>query len=175
MKVDSKRILGKLKLSGLHLSIFTGDKKEATEQLLKSVGGIDISVKTECTPEDKMKGIQLLRKQGRVTAMVGDGINDAPALAAADVGMVFSNEEQTAASEAADLVFLGGDFSLVLTSLGIAKRTMNIALQSIWFGIGLSILGMTFASVGMIPPLMGAFIQEVIDVAVIFNALRASR
>ena len=175
VKVDSKRILGKLKLSGLHLSIFTGDKKEATEQLLKSVGGIDISVKTECTPEDKMKGIQLLRKQGRVTAMVGDGINDAPALAAADVGMVFSNEEQTAASEAADLVFLGGDFSLVLTSLGIAKRTMNIALQSIWFGIGLSILGMTFASVGMIPPLMGAFIQEVIDVAVIFNALRASR
>ncbi len=139
VKVDSKRILGKLKLSGLHLSIFTGDKKEATEQLLKSVGGIDISVKTECTPEDKMKGIQLLRKQGRVTAMVGDGINDAPALAAADVGMVFSNEEQTAASEAADLVFLGGDFSLVLTSLGIAKRTMNIALQSIWFGIGLSI------------------------------------
>lgn len=175
LKVESKNILSKLKKSGLRLSIYTGDKKEATQQLLNSVGGIDIAVKSECTPEDKMHGIKLLQSQGRGTAMVGDGINDAPALAAADVGMVFSNEEQTAASEAADLVFLGGDFSLVLTSLVIAKRTMNIAIQSILFGIGLSVLGMAFASVGMIPPLTGAFIQEVIDVAVIFNALRASR
>jgi heavy metal translocating P-type ATPase len=175
LKDDTKTILHRLKSLGLHLSIFTGDKKEATEQVLRSLGDMYITVKAECTPEDKMRGIKTLRQQGRVTAMVGDGINDAPALAAADVGLIFSNEEHTAASEAADLIFLGGDFSLVFTSLRIAKRTIAIALQSIWFGIGLSILGMILASLGYIPPLMGALLQEVIDVSVIFNALRASR
>jgi len=89
--------------------------------------------------------------------------------------MVFSNEEQTAASEAADIVFLGGNFSLVIESLNISKRTIRIAKQSIFFGIGLSILGMVFASFGLIPPIGGAFLQEGIDVAVIVNALRASR
>jgi cation transport ATPase len=89
--------------------------------------------------------------------------------------MVFSNEEQTAASEAADMVFLGGNFSLVIDGLNIAKRTIAIAKQSIFVGIGISILGMIVASAGFIPPLWGAFLQEGIDVAVILNALRASR
>lgn len=175
LKDDTASILHRLKRAGLHLYIFTGDKKEATEEVLENLGGLDITVKTECTPQDKLHGIKQLRREGRVTAMVGDGINDAPALASADVGMVFSNEEHTAASEAADLVFLGGDFSQVFTSLGIARRTIAIAMESIGFGIGLSVIGMIFAAFGLVPPLVGAFLQETIDVAVIINALRASR
>ncbi len=174
IKQDSKEIIQYLKDKKLSLFIFTGDKKESAEKVAEQLGG-KVTVKAELTPEDKQKGIEELKKKGIITAMVGDGINDAPALALADVGMVFSNEEQTAASEAADIVFLGGNFSQVLDAYGIAKRTIQIAMQSILWGIGLSIVAMVFAAVGVIPPLFGAGIQEAIDVAVILNALRASR
>ena len=174
IKKESKTIIHALKNKGFELFIFTGDKKQAAEKLVDNLG-LDVTIKAECTPEDKQKGIEELKKRGKITAMVGDGINDAPALALADVGMVFSNEEQTAASEAADLVFLGGNFSLVVDSINIAKRTIYIAKQSIFVGIGISIVGMIFASLGFIPPIGGAFLQEAIDVAVIINALRASR
>jgi heavy metal translocating P-type ATPase len=174
IKTESKKIIKDLINKGFEIKIFTGDKKQAAEKVVESLG-VNIDIMAESTPEDKQKGIAELKKQGKVTAMVGDGINDAPALALADVGMVFSNEEQTAASEAADIVFLGGDFSLVLDCLNIAKRTIAIAKQSIFVGIGISILGMGFASFGFISPIYGAFLQEAIDVAVIINALRTSR
>jgi heavy metal translocating P-type ATPase len=174
IKQESKSTIEGLKERGFELFIFTGDKKEAAEKLVKNLN-LNINIQAECTPQDKQKGIEDLKKQGKITAMVGDGINDAPALALADVGMVFSNEEQTAASEAADIVFLGGNFSLVIESLNIAKKTIKIAKQSIFWGIGISVFGMVFASLGLIPPIGGAFLQEAIDVAVIINALRASR
>lgn len=174
IKQDSKEIVLELSRRGIGLSLFTGDKKQAAEDVARLLGG-DIAIKAECTPEDKQEGIETLKKQGYTTAMVGDGINDAPALALADVGMVFSNEEQTAASEAADIVFLGGTFRAVEEALFIAQRTIKIAMQSILWGIGLSILAMILAAFGLIPPLFGAGIQEAIDVAVIINALRAAR
>lgn len=174
IKQESKDIIKNLRNLGFELFIFTGDKKLAAEKVVKSLGE-NIVIKAQCSPEDKQKEIAGLKKQGKITAMVGDGINDAPALALADVGMVFSNEEQTAASEAADIVFLGGNFSLVIDSLNIAKKTIKIAKQSIVWGIGISMIGMVFASFGFIPPIGGAFLQEAIDVAVIVNALRASK
>ncbi len=174
IKQDSKDIIKKIKQLGISMFIYTGDKKQAAERVVEKLGE-DIQIQAECTPEDKQKGIESLKKQGKITSMVGDGINDAPALALADVGIVFSNEEQTAASEAADVVLLGSDFSLVLESFLIARRTISIALQSILFGIGASVVGMVFASVGLIPPILGAFLQEAIDVAVILNALRAAK
>lgn len=174
LKEESVGIVKNLTELGLQISIFTGDKIEIANRVAQKLGH-NITVLAECTPEDKQRGIERLKKAKKVTAMVGDGINDAPALALADVGMVFSNEEQTAASEAADIVFLHGDFSLVLESFTIAKRTVNIAMQSIMWGIGLSIVAQVFAAMGYIPPLIGAGVQEAIDVAVILNALRASK
>lgn len=175
IKHESKSILRRLIARGTQIFIFTGDKKEAAMHVQEQLGLTDVQVMSEMTPEQKKDGIDDLKKRGLVTAMIGDGINDAPALASADVGMVFSHEEHTAASEAADVVFLGGDFSLVLTAFSVAQRSVGIALQSIWWGIGLSVLGMVLASFGLVPPIVGAFLQEVIDVAVILNAVRASR
>jgi P-type E1-E2 ATPase len=170
------------KAIGLELGIITETDTVVSGKELMHMPAKELEVVLKRTnifarvsPEDKLKIVSVLQNQGEVVAMTGDGINDAPALALADVGMVFSNEEQTAASEAADIVLLGGDFALVADSLMIARRTISIAMQSILWGIGLSVVAMVFASVGLIPPLIGAGIQEAIDVAVILNALRASR
>lgn len=174
IKNHSKKIINQLQKLGLELYLFTGDKKEAAQRVALQLGGM-ITVRSECSPEDKREGIENLKRQRKVTAMIGDGINDAPALAAAHVGLVFSNEEQTASSEAADVIFLGGDFSSVMDVVSLSKRTIHIAMQSIFVGIGLSILGMLLATFGYIVPITGAFVQETIDVLVILNALRSSR
>ncbi len=177
LKNDSAAIITDLKRHHLSLYIFTGDREENARKTIGQLGAVGslVTVRSGCTPADKRQGVEDLKRSGQVVAMVGDGINDAPALASADVGLVFSNEEHTAASEAADIIFLGGDMSSVTFIIDIAKRTVRIALESIWFGIGLSILLMVLAAVGYVPPLIGAFLQESIDILVIFNALRTSR
>jgi cation transport ATPase len=137
IKPDSRRVIGELKRRGFALFIFTGDRLASALRVAGRLGE-EIGVRAECTPEDKQRGLEDLKREGRVTAMVGDGINDAPALALADVGMVFSNEEQTASSEAADVVFLDGDIGLLDDDIRIASRTLGIARLSILWGIGLS-------------------------------------
>lgn len=177
LKSDAEKIIMMLKEHGLSLNIFTGDKKENATRMVDQLGKAKewITVYPNCTPEDKKDGVARLKKEKHITAMIGDGINDAPALALSDVGMVFSNGEHTAASEAADIVFLGGDLSIVWKTIMIARRTIRIALESIFVGIGLSIVAMIFAAFGFIPPITGALLQEGIDVMVILNALRASK
>ncbi|MEI6327427.1 MAG: heavy metal translocating P-type ATPase [Candidatus Roizmanbacteria bacterium] len=174
IKPDSTKVFSSLLKQGIELSIFTGDTQAHADDMVKALG-IPVTVKAHCTPEDKKNGIHSAKQKGHIIAMVGDGINDAPALAYADVGMVFSNEENTAATEAADVVFLGGNTHQITDALSISKRTIKIATQSIFVGIGVSTIGMLFAAAGFVPPIVGAFIQEAIDVAVILNALRASR
>lgn len=173
IKSDAVAILKQFQNQGMKMALYTGDESVRTKHLLATLN-LQFEVHAHCTPKDKQDGIHALQKQGIVTAMVGDGINDAPALASADVGMVFSNEEQTASSEAADIVFLSGTLESVSDAIGIADHTLHIAKQSIFVGIGLSMVGMIFAALGYIPAITGAFAQEAIDVAVILNALRAA-
>ncbi|HMS01703.1 MAG TPA: heavy metal translocating P-type ATPase [Gemmatimonadaceae bacterium] len=126
-------------------------------------------------PEDKLTRVRELQRDGRHVLMVGDGTNDAPALSLASVGVALAGHGGGVSAEAADVVLLVDDPDRVADALAIGRDTMRIARQSIAVGIGLSVIGMGFALAGLLPPTLGALAQEVIDVAVIVNALRAAR
>ena len=125
-------------------------------------------------PEDKVRLVRALASNGHPVLMVGDGTNDAPALGSATVGIALAAHGGGITAEAADVVLLSDDLARVPEALRIARRAMRVARQSIWVGLGLSTVAMIFAARGMIPPVIGALLQEGIDVAVILNALRAS-
>jgi heavy metal translocating P-type ATPase len=127
-------------------------------------------------PEGKVSVVQQLVREGAHVLMVGDGTNDAPALSAAHVGIAMASHGSGGISaEAADVVVLTDDLSRVADAVEIGHRTLSVARQSIWLGLGLSIIAMIAASFGSISPTVGALLQEVIDIASITNALRASR
>ncbi len=129
----------------------------------------------DLTPEQKVERVAALQDEGARVLMVGDGTNDAPALSTARVGVALAGHGGGVSAEAADVVLLVDEPQRVADAVEIGRYTMRIARQSIGVGIGLSVVGMGFAFAGVLPPTMGALAQEVIDVAVIVNALRAAR
>ena len=171
IRPEAPRVLRTLRRSGIRrIHLVTGDHPDVGE-LVADALGID-RLFAERAPEDKVDVVRAARRDG-ITAMVGDGINDAPALALADVGIAMGARGATAASEAADIVLMSDRFEGVARAVHIAQRTRRIALQSVWVGMGLSVIAMGFAAAGYIPPITGALLQEGIDVLVILNALRA--
>jgi len=125
-------------------------------------------------PEEKVSWVQRLMKEGEPVLMVGDGTNDAPALSTATVGIALTSSGGGISAEAADAVILADDPTRVGEAIQISRRTLRLARQSIWAGLGLSGVAMGFAVGGHIPPTVGAILQELIDVAVILNALRTA-
>jgi heavy metal translocating P-type ATPase len=150
----------------------TGDRRVVAETVTKDLG-LD-GVHAELTPDQKVLLILSERKNGPVM-MVGDGVNDAPALAAADIGVAMGARGAAASAEAADVVLLVDDLGRLLAGLEVAIRSRRIAFQSVAAGIGLSVAGMIAAAFGYLTPVQGSLLQEAIDVAVILNALRALR
>ena len=150
--------------------LLSGDRQEVAERIGASLG-VDL-VLAERSAEHKVDAVRD-ESRAAVTIMVGDGINDAPALAAADVGVAMGARGATAASEAADAVVVVDQLDRVGEAINIARGARAIALQSVVAGMVLSAVGMVFAALGLLPPVAGAIFQEAIDVAVILNALRA--
>ncbi|MBD7994621.1 cadmium-translocating P-type ATPase [Arthrobacter sp. Sa2CUA1] len=149
--------------------MLTGDGLATAESMAAEVGITD--VQAELLPQDKVAAVAALPH--RPVIMVGDGVNDAPVLAAADVGIAMGARGSTAASESADVVIVADDISKVATAVDIGRRTLQVALSSIWLGIALSIVLMLVASFGLIPAVAGALTQELVDLVAILNALRA--
>ncbi|GAB3887466.1 heavy metal translocating P-type ATPase [Kibdelosporangium lantanae] len=171
IRPDAARTLRRLRTAGLsRLVLLTGDRlanAEDTGALL----GLD-EVWAECDPAAKVGHVRDERAKA-VTVMVGDGINDAPALAAADVGVGLGGKGTTAAAQTADAVVTDGRIARLADAVEAAIRARRIAVQSAGVGIGLSLAAMVFAALGWLVPAVGALVQEGIDVVVILNALRA--
>jgi hypothetical protein len=148
----------------------TGDHPVVARSVGMAIGVDDILA--EATPEEKVLQLQELQREG-ITTMVGDGINDAPALAAADVGVAMGARGATASSEASDVVLVVDRLQRLVDAISIAQRSRRIAVQSVVIGMGLSLVAMTVASFGLLVPIVGALVQEGIDVVAILNALRA--
>lgn len=171
---ESKDTLQALHNLGIKETIMVTGDKESVAHVIADEVGID-TVKAECLPADKIIAVEQLRKRHGSVAFVGDGVNDAPVLTSADVGIALGARGSTAASEAADIVILLDDISKVAVAREIAVRTFKIARQSILIGIGLSFVLMAIFATGKFKPSLGAALQELVDVTVIINALRAHR
>jgi heavy metal translocating P-type ATPase len=171
IRPDTPRVIRSLRRAGVkRVVMVTGDHPDVAESVGISIG-VD-RILSERDPADKVDAVSAERENG-VSIMVGDGINDAPALAAADVGVAMGARGATASSEAADVVLVVDRLDRLAEAIRIARRSRAIALQSVTIGMGLSFVGMAFGAVGFLRPVWGAVVQEAIDVAVILNALRA--
>lgn len=171
VRPDSPITLRALRASGIErVVLVTGDRPEVAEMVGAGIGA-DL-ILSERSPEEKVEAVLAERANGP-TLMVGDGVNDAPALAAADAGVAMGARGASASSEAADVVITLDRLDRLAEALRIARRSRWIALQSVLAGMGLSLAGMLAAAAGWLPPVAGALVQEGIDVAVILNALRA--
>ena len=173
IRLDTPRAIRLLRRTGIRrIVMLTGDQRDIAETIGEALG-VD-EVMANQAPGDKLDAIKTAKRSG-ITIMVGDGINDAPALAAADVGVAMGARGAAAASEAAGVVLLVDRLDRLAEALVIARRTKRIATESVLAGMGLSLLAMACAALGYLPPVAGAMLQEGIDVAVILNALRALR
>ncbi|GGY88704.1 ATPase P [Streptomyces olivaceoviridis] len=173
LRPDAPRALRHLRAAGIErLMMLTGDRAEPAAEV-GSVLGLD-DVRSGLDPAGKVAAVRAERERA-VTVMVGDGVNDAPALAAADIGVAMGARGCTASSEAADIVLTTDRVDRLADALFIAVRARRIAVQSALGGMAMSLAAMAAAAVGLLPPAGGALLQEAIDVAVILNALRALR
>ena len=190
---NAKASLEKLHRLGVKkLSMLTGDK-EASARIIAGEVGID-DVQSELFPEGKVAAVKNATEDAhqnqpawdkvvqrvvgesmtrQVTMMVGDGVNDAPVLAVADIGMAMTDGTSTAASESAQVVIMNDDIASVPRAIAIARRTKKVMLQAVLVGLGLAIIGMVAAAFNLIPVVVGAFMQEAIDVVSILWALTA--
>jgi heavy metal translocating P-type ATPase len=173
---DAAAAIAALREAGARrVAMVTGDDRATADEIARGVG-VD-EVYADCHPDDKLAVLRTTQRDpaSGAVVMVGDGVNDAPALAAADVGVAMAGAGATVSTETADVVITVDRIDRVADALRIGRRSLGIARQSVVAGMGLSLAAMVVAALGYLPPVAGALLQEGIDVAVILNALRALR
>jgi len=176
LRPDAQRIVERLREEGVrHVAMVSGDRRSVADRVGREVG-VD-RVYADQSPEDKLDVVRALRDDRSLApvVMVGDGVNDAPALAMADLGIAMGVAGATVSSETADAVITVDRVDRVADAIHTGRRSLFIARQSVLAGMGLSIVAMGVAAFGYLPPVAGALLQEGIDLAVILNALRALR
>ncbi|HEY5876436.1 MAG TPA: heavy metal translocating P-type ATPase, partial [Ilumatobacteraceae bacterium] len=171
IRPDAARTIRRLRRSGIRRVVMVTGDRAAVARSVSAMVGLD-AVEAEQSPADKVDVVRRETTSGS-TIMVGDGINDAPALALATVGVAIGASGSTASSEAADIVLTVDRLDRLGEARLIGRRSRSIATQSVVAGMGMSLIAMGFAAFGMLPATWGALLQEVIDVAVILYALRA--
>ncbi|MBO1086545.1 MULTISPECIES: heavy metal translocating P-type ATPase [Enterococcus] len=174
IRPEASKTIARLKAQGItDLLIVTGDGRTVAEAIAEEVGLTEVHAR--CLPQDKLTILTSIPKEKRPVTMVGDGVNDAPALTVADVGIAMGAHGSTAASESADVVILKDDLERVAEAVMISRETMKVAKQSVLIGIFVCVFLMIVASTGVIPALFGAMLQEVVDTVSILSALRAKK
>lgn len=174
LRPSIERVVSDLRREGVARTLLlSGDSQHNTDAVARKVGITE--ARGDLLPADKLAIVQALLVEGNKVLMVGDGTNDAPALSAASVGMALAAHGGGVSAEAAQVVLLGDDPRLIGEAMMVSRRTLRIARQSLWVGLGLSAVAMGFAAFGLIPPTIGALLQEAIDVTVILNAVRTSQ
>ena len=170
LKAGVPEAVAELRRLGLsRVIMLTGDNERTAARIAARAGVSEFHA--NLLPEDKYAFVEKLKAEGAHVVMVGDGVNDAPVLAVADIGMAMTDGTSTAASESAQVVIMNDDIASVPRAIAIARRTKNVMLQAVLIGLGLAIIGMVAASFNLIPVVVGAFMQEVIDVVSILWAL----
>jgi len=176
LRPDARGVIERLRAEGIrHVAMASGDRRSVAERVGRELG-LD-RVYAELSPEEKLEIVRRIRADQhlRKVVMVGDGVNDAPALALADVGVAMGAAGATVSAETADAVITVDRIDRVADAVHAGRRSLHIARQSVIAGMGMSLVAMIVAAFGFLPPITGALLQEGIDLAVILNALRALR
>ena len=173
LRPEVPEALGRLRALGVRrVLLLTGDNERVARAL---AGELGVEYRAECLPEEKIEVVRRLQAEGAVVAMVGDGINDAPALAQADVGIAMGAAGTDAAIEAAHVALMRDDWRLVPEAIAIGRRAFRTIQQNLWFTAAYNVVGITCAAVGWLPPIAAAAAQSLPDVAVMLNSSRLLR